>query len=439
MKNPLTLISALLLVVALTLEPSPLAQLTVCECNSRVLIYSNGLFEANITHTLSINTSVTGDFQPAIYIPVLYTGWYVPGTLQYVVEYQQYPLAHSNTTECSFNLTSLQPENSYYSYIAILNSTSGVVKGYVHEELRSGEKWVNATTYYELWLIDSTASFKVLTGVIYTNDYANLLNYNITLYRLLYSARGIESFNYTLRLLNRSWISEYCVMNFNLTLQQLEQLLELEYPQIRIFLGIPPELSSAKMLSQLNSAVLNYTVIAGKTTTSMKLNVTGLTLPVSGDYYALKIPRTSIELPVASTKRVTVYSVNWTIIRRNSEFEVAIRIKGRGFGADLNERVKSILDNLKQLSERYGCFNVVVKDYMLLVNSVEASSICVDKNFAVEKVEVALPRKAVFPWLTYSLIAVIATLGVTLIALILLNRRWRRLTRRQRSLQGSSG
>jgi len=426
MKKPFTLISVLSLIAVLVLEPSLLAQLPVCECSSRVLIYGNGLFEANITHTLSMNTSITGNWQPVIYIPVLYTGWYVPDTLHYVVEYQPYSLASFNTTEHSFNHTNLQQESGYYSYTATLSSTSGVVKGYVHEEGRTGEKWVNATTYYELGLINSTAFFKVLAGAIYTNDYANLLNYNITLYRLLYSARGVESFNYTLKFLNNSWIAEYRVVGFNLTLQQLEQLLRLEYPQVRTFLGIPPELSSAKMLSQLNSAVLNYTMTASRMTISAKLSVTGLTLPVSSDYYVLKIPRTSIELPVSSTKHVAVYSVNWTIIHRNSGFEAAIRVRGRGFGADLSERVKSILDNLKLLSGRYGCFSVVVRDYKLLVNGVEASSICVDKDFTVEKIEAIIPREVAVPWPTYSLIALVAVLGITLIALILLNRRSRR-------------
>jgi len=439
MKKAFILISVISLITVVALESSPLAQLSTCECSNRVLVYGNGLFEANITHTHSINISVLVDSQPVVYIPVLYTGSYVPDMLQYVVEYQPYSLTSYNTTEHSFNPTTLKPENGYYSYTATLSSSGGVVKGYVHEEGVSGEKWVNATTYYELRLINSTASFKVLAGTTYTNDYANLLNYNITLYRLLYSARGVESFNYTLRFLNNSWIAEYRVIGFNTTIQQLEQLLELEYPQIRLFLGIPPELSSAKMLSQLNSAVLNYTVIAGKTYISAKLNVTSLTLPVNGDYYVLKIPRIGIELPVSSTKHVAFYSVNWTVVYRNSGFEAAIHVKGRGFGAGLRERVKSILDNLKLLSERYGCFNVIVRDYKLLVNNVEADSICIDKNFTAEKIEVALPREAALSWPTYPLIAVTTALGITLIALILLNLRSRRLARQQRSLQESPG
>ena len=337
------------------------------ECSCQAIVYDTGYFETNITSTRSKYSS--------LYHDIVYVGVYRSNYMKYNITYR---------------IGGNSGNTGYYREEFIVRGDNGLLTGLrrVFGEKNNTLLKINAS--FNIVLHNSNVWFKQLVFEISTNDYVELLNWNITLAQFLlilrnydevkvYDNLGSGGNNYKLRII---------VRGFNATYDDLGN------DNVREILGLPGDLDPSIVFSHGTRFVNATSKIWGNMVFVERiLNISGLTFFTRGENYVVPLIGFGDQVIIASTKHVLLDLVTWRIQSMDNYLLINVLVKGIGVGFNNEEKIKSVLENIIFLSGIYGCFKVSAVNFYFISNGELRREVIVSNNTSVLNVQVVFNKK----------------------------------------------
>ncbi len=325
-----------MLIFMIVVLSSSVAPILSEECLNRVIIYSNGSFKANIEYSSTEYKGLPHDLHMA--------GVYVEDLLSYNISYR------------------IEKGSGSYESLTIITGDNGLFTGSFSSNTSINNSYLLVRVNYESILRASSVLFKKIYFEVETNNYKELIMWNITFIKALLVIKtyrlSVNTSSY-----NNLYVLRAILTDTDLSFDQLRN------DDVKTVLGLPVELDPMIVFSHGTREIRAYQLIRNRKTIINRIyRVNGIELFKYNGDYVVPLPNSSRYIVLSSTKYVVVEEAKWNITFKNNSLKALLAIKGRGLGVNTKDRIESVINNIRELVKTYGCFKVESKNFYFIIN-----------------------------------------------------------------------
>lgn len=326
-----------------------------CECQNHVIIFSNGDFILNITYS----TRVDNELPDNLYI----RGRYKSSYLSYNI---------------SYSVTNLSGK---YLEEILITGNNGFFNGSYYSYMISNDLFLIINTNYIAYLEQNHIIFNDLKIIVETNDYNELLRWNITLIKiLLMMKKPVLTINTSV--LNGEYFLTIVLSNGSLSIDDLRD------NDVKILLGIPHEIDPGIIFSMGTRIVKCYQTIENDTVIINRTYiVNGIEIFKYNKYYVIPLIISNNSLIISSIEYVLLKEVKWEINGEYNVIDANILVSGQGLGVDVREKIESVISDLGDLLDRYGCFSVKAEGFYFVIKGEKKRVLELSNQIGIETIE----------------------------------------------------
>ncbi|MEM1675509.1 MAG: hypothetical protein QXX35_02475 [Desulfurococcaceae archaeon] len=356
-------------------------------------ILSDGSYSLNITYIDLINS----DYYFEQY------GSYDDYILQYSVKYRP------NSIQLEFE--------KYDETFLIIKTGRSIIGNYSLIFITRNENTVQKVEY-TAEETESSIDIDRFTLLINTTNRVRILEINITMLNILLLSKPSDIIIDYIERIEYIWmkieIKNLYLNSTILTNKYVSKLLCLPH-DLNTFILLQPDLLSLRERNWFEDNYLKRECL-----------ITGVRIDfiTRGDKYVfpLNIPGNySKDIVIGFKNIVSIDSIKWRVIVENNIVEAFLSINGFGFGLSNEDKIKSVIKNIYDLTEIHGCIKLFTKSFHIVLNNnkYEAIDICRTIDLNNLKIELENKHRNIIekPGLIYTTMLILIAIVLTIIIL----------------------
>lgn len=356
-------------------------------------ILSDGSYSLNITYIDLINS----DYYFEQY------GSYDDYILQYSVKYR------SNTTQLEFE--------KYDETFLIIKTGRSIIGNYSLIFITRNENTVQKVEY-TAEETESSIDIDRFTLLINTTNRVRILEINITMLNILLLSKPSDIIIDYIERIEYIWmkieIKNLYLNSTILTNKYVNKILCIPH-DLNTLILLQPDLLSLRERNWFEDNYLKRECL-----------ITGVRIDfiTREDKYVfpLNIPGNySKDIVIGFKNIVSIDSIKWRVIVENNIVEAFLSINGFGFGLSNEDKIKSVIKNIYDLTEIHGCIKLFTKSFHIVLNNnkYEAIDICRTIDLNNLKIELENKHRNIIekPGLIYTTMLILIAIVLTIIIL----------------------